>query len=104
MPDAGVELEDGAACAAVVALLGGLSLDPPEMVHREVALSLARKLDQCVASESAVSASATRAIAKELRSAVDVLRGLGREPSLLDLIRARRDGRLLALAAGQTWD
>ncbi len=94
LPDAGLELEDGAAYEAVSALLDGLDLEAADLVHKEVALSLARKLDQCVASDSAASASATPAIAKELRVTVDALRWLKPEPSPLDLIRARRDARL----------
>ena len=61
--------------------------------------SLAAKLDGCASSDATAAAQAVPRLASQLVDVLDRLRlRVPREPDALDLLRQRREARLLALA------
>jgi hypothetical protein len=85
--------------AATERFLPGLELDDgANGVLAETALALATKLDQARASDTAASAAAMPALARQLVGILDALDGVGDEPDALDRLRARRDVRRAARA------
>jgi transcriptional regulator with XRE-family HTH domain len=84
---------------AVDAFLAGIELSASDAVLAATAHSLATKLDGCAASDATAAAQAVPRLASQLVDVLDRLRlGVPREPDALDLLRQRREARLLALA------
>lgn len=80
---------------AVNRFLDTLELDPAGETLAETARVLAVKLDAVRASDAATAASAAPNLARQMVDTVEALRRTAkREPSPLDLIRARREQRL----------
>ena len=74
------------------------TVDLRQSVVAETVRTLAAKLDQARASDTAASASAVLALARELSAALDHLRSReSRRPSPLEEILARRDAKLAVL-------
>ncbi len=89
--------------ASVQSFIGWLTLDAGQDVVAKSALALAGKVDALTSSDQVASAPAMGATVKQLIATLDELRGLGQAMDPLDQIRARRDARLLVMAAGGGW-
>ena len=84
---------------AVEAFLRDVDLSAADYVLAATARALAAKLDACAVSESASAAQAVPRLSSELVALLDRLRlGVPVEPDRIDLIKQRRDARLLAAA------
>jgi transcriptional regulator with XRE-family HTH domain len=82
---------------AVDSFLADIELSASDAVLAATARSLAAKLDGCASSDATAAAQAVPRLASQLVDVLDRLRlGVPREPDALDLLRQRREARLLA--------
>jgi transcriptional regulator with XRE-family HTH domain len=91
--------------AATEAFLAGRAVGDGDQVLAEVASTLAMKLDALAASETVAAATAAPRVAAELVSVLERLQERGPwEPDPIDLLKQRRESRLLLLAAANNVD